>query len=228
MQWRSTHSTCGVKPSSAIRSASSSTTTCTDPRLTSFDLIRSMSRSGVATTISDAAAQLLHLIRPAGAAVHGEHAMAGVRGDRLEHLGHLDRQLAGRHEHEAERTAGGSAVSVMRASIGTPNASVLPEPVRARPQTSRPCHRHRDGRGLDHERLGETHRREPDVDAFGHAELGKPGRCVDRRQRGGGGEGGDGPSAARMIARGDVHRSTSVGPPARSPAAGGTPPISSI
>ncbi len=27
----------------------------------------------------------------------------------------------------------------MRASIGTPNASVLPEPVRARPQTSRPC-----------------------------------------------------------------------------------------
>ncbi len=32
----------------------------------------------------------------------------------------------------------GSATSVMRASIGTPNASVLPEPVFARPQTSLP------------------------------------------------------------------------------------------
>ena len=32
----------------------------------------------------------------------------------------------------------GSATSVMRASIGTPNASVLPEPVLARPHTSRP------------------------------------------------------------------------------------------
>ena len=33
----------------------------------------------------------------------------------------------------------GSALSVMRASIGTPKASVLPEPVLARPHTSRPC-----------------------------------------------------------------------------------------
>ena len=33
----------------------------------------------------------------------------------------------------------GSATSVMRASIGTPKASVLPEPVWARPHTSRPC-----------------------------------------------------------------------------------------
>ncbi len=33
----------------------------------------------------------------------------------------------------------GSATSVMRASIGTPKASVLPEPVLARPHTSRPC-----------------------------------------------------------------------------------------
>ena len=33
----------------------------------------------------------------------------------------------------------GSATSVMRASIGTPNASVLPDPVSARPHTSRPC-----------------------------------------------------------------------------------------
>ena len=49
---RRIHSTCGVKPSSAMRSASSSTTISTASSCSSFSLSRSMSRSGVATTTS--------------------------------------------------------------------------------------------------------------------------------------------------------------------------------
>ena len=101
-------------------------------------LSRSISRSGVATTISTPSPSSLDLVRTAGAAVHGEDPLTAVVGDRFEHLGDLHGELAGRHEHEAERAVG-PARSTMRDSIGTPNASVLPEPVRARPHTSRPA-----------------------------------------------------------------------------------------
>ena len=75
----------------------------------------------------------------------------------------------------------GSASSVMRASIGTPKASVLPDPVRARPQTSRPCMATRDRFGLDRERLGEPGGGEAVVDARRYAEVGEAGGRLDRR-----------------------------------------------
>ena len=54
---------------------------------------------------------------------------------------HLLGQLAGRHQHQAARGAGagGRAAPASRASIGRPKASVLPEPVSARPSRSRPA-----------------------------------------------------------------------------------------
>ena len=42
-------------------------------------------------------------------------------------------------------------------------------------------HRHRDRRGLDHERLGEPGRGETVVDPRRHAELGEAGRRLDGR-----------------------------------------------
>ncbi len=174
----------------------------------------------------DAEAQLLDLVGPAGPAVHGEHALAGVGGDRLEHLGDLDRQLTRRDEHEAERPSGGG-------DLGDPGHHRHAEGERlARSGAGAPAdvaalHRHGDGRGLDHERLGEPHRGQPGVDAFGHAECGEAGRRVDGRQRRRGGEVG-GPSADRVVTVAGDCRSGSVGVPARSPAAGGSPPMSSI
>ena len=50
--WRMIHSTCGMKPSSAMRSASSMATHWIAERSHSLDFIRSMRRSGVATMIS--------------------------------------------------------------------------------------------------------------------------------------------------------------------------------
>ena len=120
-----------------MRSASSSTTISTLSRSSSFSLSRSISRSGVATIDVDAALQHVDLLMTRGAAVDGEHGAIAAGGDGREHLGDLQGQLAGRHEHQAERPAG-SASPVSRASIGTPKASVLPEPVLARPHTSRP------------------------------------------------------------------------------------------
>ena len=77
----------------------------------------------------------------------------------------------------------GSATSVMRASIGTPNASVLPDPVSARPHTSRPCIATGIASVWIVERLGETRGGETDVDALGHAEIGESGRRLDGRQQ---------------------------------------------
>ena len=68
----------------------------------------------------------------------------------------------------------GSASSVIRASIGTPNASVLPEPVLARPQTSLPVIATGNRLGLDGERLGEPARREAVVDPRGTPRSKKP------------------------------------------------------
>ena len=114
----------------------------------------------------------------------------------------------------------GSASSVMRASIGTPNASVLPDPVAGPAAHVATLHRDRDGLGLDRERLGEPGGREAVVDAFRNAELGEPGRGLDRRQQVDGGEVA-GRRAAVAVAGDATDRDGSVGrrggrPPARS------------
>ena len=74
----------------------------------------------------------------------------------------------------ARGRAGGTASTLRwasRASIGRPNASVLPEPVWARPRTSRPATGVGDGRRLDRERLGDALEREALDDRVGQAEL---------------------------------------------------------
>ena len=179
-QWRRIHSTCGVNPSSAMRSASSRTTTSTEPRLdlVRLDQVDQPQRRGHDDL--DAEAQLLDLVGPAGPAVHGEHALAGVGGDRLEHLGDLDRQLTRGHEHEAERPAA-AGHSVIRASIGTPKRERLARAGAGPPAHVAALHRHGDGRGLDLERLGETHRGEPGVDALAARRV-RRSRSVCRRE----------------------------------------------
>ena len=52
----------------------------------------------------DALGQFVDLMVTRGAAVHGEYPHASVVGDRFEYLGDLHRELAGRHEHETERS----------------------------------------------------------------------------------------------------------------------------
>ena len=59
-----------------------------------------------------------------------------------QHVGDLLGELAGGHEDEGARAplrADGGVLAASRASIGRPNARVLPEPVWARPRTSRPA-----------------------------------------------------------------------------------------
>ena len=87
----------------------------------------------------DTLPQLLDLLRPAGAAVHGEDALAG-RGRRPVRAPRRPaRRARGSARGRARADGREQRCSTMRDSIGTPNASVLPEPVRARPHTSRPA-----------------------------------------------------------------------------------------
>ena len=88
----------------------------------------------------DAAAQG-RICRPiGGAAVDREHPHAERLAERGERVVHLQGQLAGRDQDQAARAAGRAAVPpASRASIGRPKARVLPEPVWARPSTSRPA-----------------------------------------------------------------------------------------
>ena len=184
VQWRRIHSTCGVKPSSAIRSASSRTTMSTSASATSPALSRSIKRSGVATTISTPSPRAVDLLRPARPAVHGEDALAAVVGDRFEHLGDLHGQLTGRYEHEAERAVGSRL-------LDDPRQHRHAERQRLAGAGARPAAHVAAGEGdgdrraLDLERLGVTGRGEAGVDALGHAELGESGRRLD------GWEGGD-------------------------------------
>ena len=68
----------------------------------------------------------------------------------------------------------GAAFST-RASMGRPKAMVLPEPVGALPQTSRPARSVGDGGGLHGERLGDAKLVEAGAQAVGHAEIGEGG-----------------------------------------------------
>ena len=131
-------STCGRKPMSAIWSASSRTTICdvgacaTSPRSR-----RSFRRPGVAMTMSTP---------------HAEHAGLRVRARRRRRWramrrprarasgsiasSDLGREFARRDEDDGVGKPGLAALR--RSIIGRPKASVLPEPVRALPQTSTP------------------------------------------------------------------------------------------
>ncbi len=129
----------------------------------------------------------IDLIVAARPAVHGEHPPTGMLGDRGEHLGDLQGQLAGGHEHEPER-------SPRLGLIGDSRQHRHAEGERLARAGARPPAEvvafDGDGnrRPLYLERLGEARCGEPDVDALGHAELGEAGGWFDRRESGGGGD----------------------------------------
>ena len=129
----------------------------------------------------DAACEVVDLGVPAGPAVHRKHLHAGVSGDRLEHLGHLHGELAGRHEHQTERFA-------RLGDIGDASEHRHAEGERLAGTGLGPTthvaalHGDGDGLGLDRERLGESARRQAGVDPLRNAERSESGRCLDGRQ----------------------------------------------
>ena len=177
VHWRRIHSTCGVKPSSAMRSASSRHD---DLDRAEIDLVRLQQvdqpqRRG--DDHLDAAVRAPRSAVPAGAAVDGQHdAHAGVaatgsstsatcrassrvgtstRPSGLRGLGLVGD--AGQHRHaEGERLAG--------AGLG-PTAHVAT------------LQRDRDRLGLDRERLGEPGGGETQCRSARHAEVGEAGRA---------------------------------------------------
>ena len=172
---RRIHSTCGVKPSSAIRSASSSTTISTLLRSSSFSFNRSISRSGVATITSTPRLQHVDLLMARGAAVDGEHGAVAAGSDRGEHLGDLQRQLARRHEHHRQRAAGvgfarqpGEHRHAERQRLAGAGLGSAADVAAGEGD--------RDRLGLDRERSGEPGSGESHVDLGRHAE-------VDERRR---------------------------------------------
>ena len=85
----------------------------------------------------DPPSQRLALRLVAHAAVDGHESPVLERGQRRELALDLGGELTGRGEHERAGRRG--LARSRRASIGSPNASVLPDPVGARPHTSRPA-----------------------------------------------------------------------------------------
>ena len=98
----------------------------------------------------DALVQLRHLAVDVGPAVDRDGAQAERLGQRGQHVVHLDGQFPGGEEDQRQglRRSGrmsrplepcASLVALVRCRSGTPKARVLPEPVLALPQTSRPA-----------------------------------------------------------------------------------------
>ena len=89
----------------------------------------------------DAARQGLDLAAIAQAADDGAEAQAEAAAVGVEAAGDLDRELAGRRQHERARALGlGALLDAERCcSTGSAKAAVLPVPVWAMPSTSRPC-----------------------------------------------------------------------------------------
>ena len=76
-----------------------------------------------------------------------------ARASGVEHVADLDGQLAGGGEDDPRRRGRGSRPPASARCIGSPKARVLPDPVWARPSTSRPRQGVGDGGRLDRERL---------------------------------------------------------------------------
>ena len=122
----------------------------------------------------DALLQRRDLVVARGAAVHRQHPAFAVSADRLEHLGHLQGQLAGRHEHQAARGAGrgrrvdsGQHRHAERQRLARPGAGPAAQ-VDARQS-------HGNRLGLDGERSREAGGGEPGIHTGGHTECCKLG-----------------------------------------------------
>ena len=123
---------------SAMRSASSITTISTSSRIDVAAAHEVGEPAGAGDGHVDAAAQRLELRTEADAAVERCDA-ALASGEQRAQLGmDLGGQFAGGREHECHAAARGGH-GRRRSASGMPKASVLPDPVGALPQTSRPA-----------------------------------------------------------------------------------------
>ena len=163
---RTIRSTCGRKPMSSIRSASSRTSVRTASRTMSFRSTRSWRRPGVATTMC---APLRRFACDAHrrAAVGDADADALRRGERRELVGDLERELAGRHEHER-----GRRLPVGRRALDERQAEGerLARSGRRLRQHVEAGERVREDERLDTERLDDAAGRERLLDGRAHAE----------------------------------------------------------
>ncbi len=133
--------TAGMKPRSAMWSASSSTAISTWPRLAARRSIRSMSRPGVATTTSTPRASC-SICRPIGAPPYTVVTRTPSRrpsGASTSATWRASSRVGTRTSPRGALGWRGPAAWASRASRGRPKARVLPEPVSARPSTSRPA-----------------------------------------------------------------------------------------
>ncbi len=137
--WSSSAVTWGMKPMSAIWSASSRTVTATSSSTQSPRSMRSLSRPGVATTISDPLRSALACL-PIGippttvASLSRTERAYGVSAS----VTCWASSRVGTRTSASGRRGSARRPSV-RASAARPKARVLPEPVRPRPSTSRPA-----------------------------------------------------------------------------------------
>jgi hypothetical protein len=140
--------TCGRNPMLAISSASSMTTVSTRRgRGLAIDEVDEASRCGH----DDLGATLRRSTWSDRHASVDRHDLEATGGhERLERLRHLGTQLAGGDEYQRRRMLGPASLS--RSTRGSPNASVLPDPVLAFPSTSRPSSASGMTRRLDGER----------------------------------------------------------------------------
>ena len=131
-----------MKPRSSIWSASSRTRISTSRRLRARRSMRSSRRPGVATRTSTPERELALLLADGHAAEDDRGGQLHVAAIGAEALGDLARELAGGAEDEnAAALADGARAgsSARRWRIGSAKAAVLPVPVWAMPQRSRPA-----------------------------------------------------------------------------------------
>ena len=142
-----------AKPMSSISSASSSTSTRTlEVERPAPDVVERPARRGD----DDSAPRFerTDLLLHRRAAVDRHDAQPGAARVLVNRLGHLHRELARRHEHEAAACAGPAGGSSSRRwIIGSANAAVLPVPVAACASRSRPARSSGNRLALDRRRL---------------------------------------------------------------------------
>ena len=133
--------TAGRKPRSAMWSASSSTVMTTRSSRAAPRSMQVDQPAGGGDHEVDPAPQRLDLAAHRRTAVDGGEPDADGVAERSEHVSDLraSSRVGTRTRPRGDRSARSPTVSARRASIGRPKPRVLPEPVWARPRTSRPA-----------------------------------------------------------------------------------------
>ena len=164
-------------------SASSSTTTSTRVRSAAPWSIRSISRPGVATTMSTPRSNALSCGSVRHAAGHQGQAESLDPGQRRQHVGDLERELTGRHQHQGPRAARGGVRTGQGGDHRQPEAERLARPRLPAAEHVPAGERVGDGGGLDRERLGDATGVQRRDQGLGHTELGEATGGRQRRGR---------------------------------------------